>query len=131
MSVEEYLRFAIALVFVLALIGTIAWVAKRLGLGGAGRIRSPKPQAGWKRRIGVVEASALDARRKLVLVRRDGVEHLVILGPNGETVVESGIRAARHDDADAPASGRTASGHSEPAPRNRSFLRLVKQSQAE
>ncbi len=124
MSVEEYLRFAIALVFVLALIGTIAWVAKRLGLGGAGRVRTPKPQAGWARRIGVVEASSLDARRKLVLVRRDGVEHLIILGPQGETVVESGIVTAQEDAQERPE--RRA-----PAQRNRSFLRLVKQHQAE
>jgi hypothetical protein len=30
-------------------------------------------------------------RRRLVLLRRDDVEHLVILSPTGETVVETGI----------------------------------------
>ena len=43
------------------------------------------------RRLDVIEARAIDARRRLVLVRRDGVEHLLLLTPSGDTVVETGI----------------------------------------
>ena len=32
-------------------------------------------------------------RQRLYLLRRDGVEHLVIAGPEGMSVVESGIAA--------------------------------------
>lgn len=89
MDAESYLRFALALVFVLALIGLLAWLARRLGLGIPGHgIRQQK-----NRRLGLVEVMALDPRRRLVLVRRDGVEHLLVLGPTGETVVETGIPA--------------------------------------
>jgi flagellar protein FliO/FliZ len=42
-------------------------------------------------RLKVVEVTAIDTRRRLVLVRRDGVEHLLLLGANGETVVETKI----------------------------------------
>ena len=51
------------------------------------------PKAGEPRRLSVVEARTLDARRQLVLIRRDGVEHLLLLSPNAETVVETGIPA--------------------------------------
>lgn len=89
MEPEGYLRFILALIFVLALIGLLAVVARRLGVGfPAGAI---KPAG--DRRIGVVEVSPLDSRRKLVLVRRDDVEHLLVLSPTEETVIERNIRA--------------------------------------
>jgi flagellar protein FliO/FliZ len=91
MPFDTYFRFLLALVFVLALIGVCAWLARRFGLGNrlannklGGRSRTP--------RLGIVEIQSLDARRKLVLVRRDDVEHLLVLGPTGETVVETNIR---------------------------------------
>lgn len=89
-----YLQFAMALVFVLALIGGLAAVARRLGYGHA--VRGPR-----SRRLALVEVMSLDAKRRLVLIRRDQVEHLLLLGPGGEQVVESGIAATaeRKDEA--------------------------------
>lgn len=86
MGLASYLQFALALVFVIALIGVFAVLARRFGLAGV-----TATKGGQGPRIGVVEVRPLDAKRKLVLVRRDGVEHLLILGPAGETVVEAGI----------------------------------------
>ncbi|MBV9859267.1 MAG: flagellar biosynthetic protein FliO [Alphaproteobacteria bacterium] len=63
-------------------------IAKRSGL--AGRFAP----GGAKRRLGIIEAAAIDSKRRLVLLRRDEVEHLVLIGPDGSTVVESGIRPA-------------------------------------
>jgi flagellar protein FliO/FliZ len=54
----------------------------------------PKPE----RRLAVVEQSSLDGRRKLVLIRRDDVEHLIMTGGPVDVIVETGIcvkRAAR------------------------------------
>ncbi|WP_158047130.1 FliO/MopB family protein [Skermanella pratensis] len=89
MEMETYLRFALALVFVLGLIVVAAWLMRRFGYGGAAASRP-----GRERRLGIVEVTQIDARRKLVLVRRDGVEHLVLLGMNADLVLESGIRPA-------------------------------------
>lgn len=83
MAAATSLKFALAFLLVLGLIALCAWVLRRFGLGGAIR-----PAAG--RRIAVVESLALDARHRLVLVRRDDREHLILLGA-AETVVESGI----------------------------------------
>jgi|APTNR8051073442_1049403.scaffolds.fasta_scaffold14286_3 flagellar protein FliO/FliZ len=87
MDVGTYAQFALALVFVLALIGLAALVARRLGLGGGAT-------GGRSRRLGVIETLALDGRRRLVLVRRDNVEHLLVIGSSGETVIESNIGTA-------------------------------------
>lgn len=86
MGLEGYARFALALVFVLALIGLAAGVARRFGFG--------TPMVKGRRdgrRLALVEVMAIDARRRLVLLRRDGTEHLVLLGAGSEVVVETGI----------------------------------------
>jgi len=86
MEWEGYFRFAIALVFVLGLIGLLAAFARRLGMSP--RV-SAKNENG--KRLGIVEVANVDGKRRLVLVRRDGVEHLLLLGVNSETVVERGV----------------------------------------
>lgn len=85
MNPESYLQAVLGLLFVLGLIGLAAMLARRFGLAPAVR-----PDRGL-RRLAVVESIALDARRRLVLLRRDGVEHLVILGPSADLVVERAI----------------------------------------
>jgi flagellar protein FliO/FliZ len=86
MDYAAYSQFVLALVFVLALIGGLGALARRLGFGG---VRPAKGATG--RRITIVEVRPLDARRKLILLRRDQVEHLILVGSAGETVIERGI----------------------------------------
>ena len=85
MEIETYLRFLAALVLVLVLIGGCAWIARRLGFGGALSVTK-----GPTARLAVVEVKVLDSRRKLVLLRRDAREFLVLLGPNQDLLIESG-----------------------------------------
>lgn len=88
-ALPELLRFGAALVFVLALMTGLGLVLKRINTGSfKGR---PIKE---KRRLGVTEMMSLDARRHLVLIQRDDREHLVILGPNGETVIETSIESS-------------------------------------
>ena len=44
------------------------------------------------RRIQMVERLPLDTRRSVALIRRDDIEHLVLIGPEGAVVIESGIQ---------------------------------------
>lgn len=93
------LTFFIAFVAVLVLIGLVAWLVRRFAgnrLGGsAGRGRMP--------RLAVIDAAAVDGRRRLVLVRRDNVEHLLMIGGPSDIVVEQNIvRAAPARDQVAP-----------------------------
>ena len=109
MDLDLYARFLLALVFVLALIGGLTWAARRFGLGG-----KLMPNRDGARRLEVVEVVTLDARRKLVLLRRDAVEHLVLLGSGNDLLVESGIPA--EDRVAAPARSATTTPRAEPAP---------------
>ncbi|WP_207456830.1 flagellar biosynthetic protein FliO [Azospirillum sp. SYSU D00513] len=87
MTLEQYVQFASALLFVIFLIMAVGWLLRRVGFGGM------MGSNARQRRLGVVEVLALDAKRRLVLVRRDDQEHLILLGPVGDRVVESGVRA--------------------------------------
>lgn len=86
----DYLRFGLALVFVLALLGLVAMLLRRLAGGG------PNVRRGKHRRLALVEVMPVDAKRRLVLVRRDGVEHLILLGHERDLLVETGIGAGAH-----------------------------------
>lgn len=44
-----------------------------------------------ERRLEVVDHASVDSRRKLVLIRRDGVEHLLMTGGPVDVVIETGI----------------------------------------
>lgn len=81
MVVKSFFAFT----FVMSLMFLLSWALKRFGFPG----KSILP--GNKRRLKVIEQMPIDQRRKLVLVRRDDKEHLLVIGPGGETVVESGI----------------------------------------
>ena len=81
-----YLYVLLALLFVLALIALIATLARRFGLGFSGASKS-----GQGRRLSIEEVLTLSPKHRLVLVKRDDTEHLLLLGANTDTVVESGI----------------------------------------
>ena len=44
----------------------------------------------------MVESAAVDAYRKLILIRRDSVEHLIMTGGPVDVVIETGIEGHRH-----------------------------------
>ncbi len=80
-------KFIVAFVVVLALIGAFAWVVRQFGAGrlGGGNARGRVP------RLGVIDYASVDARRRLILVRRDNVEHLLMIGGPTDVVVEANI----------------------------------------
>ncbi|HMA15456.1 MAG: hypothetical protein ACM35H_02260 [Bacteroidota bacterium] len=90
MDLGEYLRFFLALSFVLLLIAGLAALVRRSGFGSRLAL---SPAAGAGRRLALVEVRPLDAKRKLVLLRRDDREHLVLLGIGGDLLIESDIPA--------------------------------------
>ena len=78
----------------LALAGVAAvWVLKGYlnGQSPGTAIFGPKPE----RRLGVVEQASVDSRRRLLLIRRDGVEHLIMTGGPVDVLIETGIGERR------------------------------------
>ena len=87
MSLDLYGRFTLALVAVLVLLAGFAWLARRFGFAGRNFA------AAGRRRLAIVEVAPIDNKRRLVLVRRDATEHLVLIGEGSAFLVESGIAA--------------------------------------
>jgi flagellar protein FliO/FliZ len=83
----QALTFFFAFVAVLALIGAAAWLVRRF----AGNRLGTNANRGRMPRLAVIDAAAVDGRRRLVLVRRDNVEHLLMIGGPTDIVVESNI----------------------------------------
>jgi hypothetical protein len=81
------LTFFFAFVVVLALIGLAAWLVRRF----AGNRLGANASRGRMPRLAVIDAAAVDGRRRLVLVRRDNVEHLLMIGGPTDIVVEPNI----------------------------------------
>src|ERR1700692_3820481 len=96
-------RFFLAFLIVLGLIGATAWAVRRFGAGrlGAGaRGRQP--------RLAVIDYASVDGRRRLILVRRDNVEHLLMIGGPTDVVVEPNIVRAVAAPRDVPGARPTA-----------------------
>src|SRR6202049_5199236 len=81
-------KYILTILLVLALVGLVAWLlrqfsAARRALSGSARNRQP--------RLALLDHINVDARRKLVLIRRDHVEHLILIGGPTDVVVEMNI----------------------------------------
>ena len=85
MVTTDYLRFLLALAAVLGLITLFAWGARRFRLGG---LAGAAMASG---RLEVVESLPIDGRQRLVLIRRDDREHLLLLGTERSLVIENGV----------------------------------------
>src|SRR5204863_8729694 len=83
----QAVTFFFSFIAVLALIGLAAWLVRRFATNrlGANTNRGRMP------RLAVIDAAAVDGRRRLVLVRRDNVEPLLMIGGPSDIVVEPNI----------------------------------------
>jgi flagellar protein FliO/FliZ len=88
MELSEIFRFVASLAFILGLIGLCAYVAKRMGLATGGIAAT-----GTQKRLSIVEVKVVDAKHRLILMRRDDREHLILLGGENDLLIESGIEA--------------------------------------
>ena len=85
MTLADYLKFFFALIFVVSLMGGLAFILKRYGFMQGG------VAIGKSRRLKVLESCHIDAKHKAVIIGCDDKEHLVLLGTNGDTVINSDI----------------------------------------
>jgi flagellar protein FliO/FliZ len=128
----------LAFVVVLILIGVIAWLIRRITRerrGSAARTRQP--------RLAVLDTVAVDARRQLVIIRRDNIEHLLMIGGGSDLVIETNIVRANPANAGRDNASRTTGaldaartspvyeGASWPAPQPEASVRLQRTSPVE
>lgn len=95
MGFLQYLLFFVFIAALLALSGVLlrgyfTTGSPRDALRDAltGNFFGPRPP----KRLEVVDQANVDGRRKLLLIRRDGVEHLVMTGGPVDVVIETGIQ---------------------------------------
>ena len=76
MSFADFARAFFALALTLGLVGLAAYGARRFGPEWLVRLQRPKAD----RRLAIIESLPLDPARRLVLVRLDSTERLLLLG---------------------------------------------------
>lgn len=82
------LWIAFALLLLIVVLGLIRLIR---GFGGGTFVAGGRNR---RTRLAVMDAAPIDSRRRLVLVRRDDVEHLVLIGGPTDVVIERDIRIA-------------------------------------
>jgi flagellar protein FliO/FliZ len=100
MDAINLMHYFAALLFVLALAGA-ALVVKRYGANPQAFREGLNTKLSGKlgkwdfklpdRRLAVVETLVLGPKQRLLIIRRDNVEHLVLSGPDGASLIEAGI----------------------------------------
>lgn len=90
---DTVVSWLITLIIFGALIGVGGWFLKGYlsGTGMPANIFGQKAE----RRLAVLEQTSVDGRRRLVLIRRDNVEHLIMTGGPVDVVIETGIGQAQ------------------------------------
>jgi flagellar protein FliO/FliZ len=80
-------KVVLALVIVISMAGGIFYVLRYVGANRIGSIgiRGRQP------RLAVTEVAGVDPRRRLLLIRRDNVEHLIMIGGPSDIVIEPNI----------------------------------------
>lgn len=88
-DLPQLTKLFLALFFVVGMMWGLSFALKKMGLSAVANIKS-----GDQKRLSVVESIPLDARRRLVILQCDDQEYLVILGANGETVLDPQLRSS-------------------------------------
>ena len=125
MDFLAFLRTMGSLGAVLGLLWGALWLVRRYNIKLPGSLG-----AAPERRLAVVERIGIDTRRSVALIRRDGREHLLLIAPEGNLVIESAIvrdeidRAAAEAQAQ-EAEARAAAAQAAAAQAQASFQELV------
>ena len=85
MSLPQPYLYVLAFAGILVLVSVFAYVLRGIvrstrGFEGSGRSRQP--------RLGIIDTFSVDRQRQLMIVRRDNVEHLVLIGGNSDLVID-------------------------------------------
>ena len=114
LGVNDILVYVALFAIVIAVIAVVVWLFKGM-LSGTGSAAGGLLR-GRGRRLGIQETASIDGRRRLILIRRDDVSHLIMTGGPVDVVIETGIQEAvapNQPVSDETAIGRDADGNGE------------------
>lgn len=90
MDTVDPVRILVSFILVVGLIGGLAVLLKYMAASKKWPLKGMTHNSDDSR-IQIIETRYLDPRRKIVLVRRDDVEHVLLLADGREQVIESSI----------------------------------------
>lgn len=101
MDTVDPVRFIFASFFVLGLLGLLAVALRQYGQKSFGKKISGNKFFGAKLftlnqeegRLTIIETQYIDHKSKLILVKRDDVEHLLLISDGKATIIEAGIKS--------------------------------------
>ncbi len=102
MDTVDPARFIFASFFVLGLIGLLAASLRYYTKKSFGqkffftKIFPANQETG---RLAIIETSYIDHKSKILLIKRDDIEHLLLVADGNVTVIESGIKLGLKNDA--------------------------------
>ena len=79
------IRLCLAFLIVLGLVAAAAWALSRSGRGRSAGA------SGRQLRLAIINSAGFEGSRRLILIRRDNVEHLLMIGGPTDVVVETNI----------------------------------------
>lgn len=82
MDWNQYIQLGVALALVLAMMGLLSFILKKINFAQSG-------MANKNTRIKIIEQRMIDSKHKVAIIRCDDKDHLVILGQNGDTVIRA------------------------------------------
>ena len=94
--IDQLLYWIISLLFVIALILGMALLIKKFALPNSPN--NPLFKKNKLRRLEIIDQLPLDHKSRLVLIRRDETEHLLMLGQSGDLVIETNIPSKQKDE---------------------------------
>ena len=84
MDMTSYLQVGLAFILVLALMGLLSFILKKVNYAQSGMMNKDS-------RIKIIEQRMIDTKNKAAIIRCDDKDHLVVLGQNSTIVVKSDI----------------------------------------
>ncbi len=94
--IDQLLYWVISLLFVIALILGMALLIKKFALPNSPN--NPLFKKNKLRRLEIIDQLPLDHKSRLVLIRRDETEHLLMLGQSGDLVIETNITSKQRSE---------------------------------
>ena len=97
MDALSLLRMMGALSVVLGLLAGGLWIVRRYEIQLPQKWLSGFSGTGGERRLKMVERLVLDARRSVLLIRKDGAELMLLVAPEGVLQLETAIPVEKSD----------------------------------
>lgn len=93
MELALFFKAILSLAFVIGLLLLTLWFIKYCEVSGCKNKFIKQLQS--NRRVEIVEQKRIDARNSIILIRRDNVEHLILLGSAQNLILEQNIKPVK------------------------------------